>query len=326
MRRFQLGLVTIALPVLAFALFLAGCSKDEKKTGGGGGGGDVAKETPKESTGPAKEMEPKNGVLQGKITLAGAPDIDSLEKELQTAINQKADQKDFCLSAKDPSEKTEQVYRLGSNNQLGNVIVWVTPEPGSIFKVTPEQLKAAKDNALRIHQPHCAFIPHCAAVFASYYPDPKNPKKGTPTGAHIKIGNDAENSHNTNWKAGSRNPSGNETLAPKKEIKVEPLTADSTVMTLQCTIHPWMNAFVRLLDTPYFAVTYSDTLDGKNKVEKSDAKFGTYKIENLPIGNVRVFAWHERIGFLNPGGGRSGDKVEIKEGAPTEKDFKVAPK
>jgi hypothetical protein len=39
-----------------------------------------------------------------------------------------------------------------------------------------------------------------------------------------------------------------------------------------------------------------------------------------------VFAWHERIGFLNPGGRWEGDLVEIKEGAPTEKNFEATAK
>ena len=146
------------------------------------------------------------------------------------------------------------------------------------------------------------------------------------TGQYINIINDAKDaSHNTNYAAGPRNPKGDQTLPPKKEMPVKDLKADNTPMKLKCGIHPWMDAYIWLLDTPYYAITHSDTVGDEHKVKKDDAKFGTYEIKNLPVGKVRVYAWHERAGWLNKNEGR-GEEIEIKEGAETEKDFEATPK
>ena len=86
-----------------------------------------------------------------------------------------------------------------------------------------------------------------------------------------------------------------------------------------------MDAYLWVVDTPYYAVTHSDTLDGKDKVEASDPKFGTYEIKNLPAGKMRVIVWHEECGYLNKNGGQ-GEEIEIAEGKPTEKNFEATPK
>jgi len=322
MRRLQLGLATIALPVFAFSLFVAGCSKEEKKTEStGSGGGEVKEEKPK---GEAKVLEPKGGVLKGKITLKGKPDTEADTKKVTDSIAELKDQsqKDYCLKGGE-TEKTGQSYRVGGNNQLGNVFVWIVPDEGTFFKVTKEQLEEAKKEPVKIRQPHCAFIPHAAFLFAQYRPDPKSSKKAT--GQVLEVVNDAEISHNTNWKGGAKNAGDNVILQPKDKREVKNLQAEVTPVTIKCNIHGWMDAYLRVVDTPYYAISYSDTLDGKNKVEKGDSKFGTYEIKNLPVGKVKVIAWHEKAGYLNKNGGQ-GEVIEIKEGAPTEKDFDAEPK
>jgi hypothetical protein len=324
MRRFSFGLVIATLPAFALALMLTGCGGKDTGTSaggtGGGGSGEVAKETP---SGPAKVLGPKGGVLKGKVTLLSKPNLEALTKSLQKAIADKADQKDFCMSGS-PTEITEQQYRIGDNGNLGNVFVWIRPAAGTVFKVDDKKLEEAKKEPVKIRQPHCAFIPHAAIAWVEY-PDPKNPSKKVPTGQYVEILNDAKVSHNTNYSAGSRNPSGNPIIEPNaKPIKVEGLKADTSPMTLKCNIHPWMTANVRLVDTPYYAVTSSDTLDGKDKVEAKDPKFGTYEIKDLPVGKVRVIAWHEECGYLNKGGGQ-GEEIEITEGKPTEKNFEAKP-
>ncbi|HEY7329577.1 MAG TPA: hypothetical protein VH592_18205 [Gemmataceae bacterium] len=325
MRRFSFGLALTALPAFLLSLMLAGCGSStdtgKSSSSASGGGGEVAKET---SSGPAKVLEPKGGVLKGKVTLLSKPDLEGLTKSLQKAIADKADQKDFCMSGS-PSEITEQLYRIGDNGNLGNVFVWIRPAQGTFFKVDEKQLEAVKKEPVKIRQPHCAFIPHAAIAWVEYAADPKNPRKLTPTGQHVEIINDATKSHNTNYSAGPKNPSGNPIIEPNaKPIKVEGLKADTSPMTLKCNIHPWMDANVRLVDTPYYSITHSDTLDGKDKVEAKDPKFGTYEIKDLPVGKVRVIAWHEKCGYLNKGGGQ-GEEIEITEGKPTELNFEAKP-
>jgi hypothetical protein len=321
MRRFQLGLAMFALPVFACTLFLAGCGKEEKK--------DTSASTtstdqdPTKTAGPLTPMESKGGVLKGKITLKSSPDVEALTKALQDKIEAKKDDKDYCLKCLD-SEKTEQEYRIGDNKQLGNVFVWIKPDTGTIFKVNDKQLAEVKDHPVEIHQPHCAFIPHAAILFSQYHPDSSKPRTEKATGQVLKIVNDAEISHNTNWKGGSKNPGDNVTLPKHSDREVKNLVPDSTPVRLVCNIHGWMDAHLMVVDTPYYAISLSDTLD-KNKVEKSSDKFGTFEIKNLPVGNVRILAWHEKAGWLNKGEGK-GEVIEIKEGAPTEKNFEASAK
>ena len=51
---------------------------------------------------------------------------------------------------------------------------------------------------------------------------------------------------------------------------------------VKCDVHPWMNAWVAVIDNPYFAVT------------DKDGKFALPK--GLPDGEYRVTAWHEKYG------------------------------
>jgi hypothetical protein len=53
------------------------------------------------------------------------------------------------------------------------------------------------------------------------------------------------------------------------------------MMPVRCDLHPWMNAFVNVSDTPFFAVTDTD---------------GHFKIEGLPAGDYVLAAVHESMG------------------------------
>lgn len=328
MRRFSFGFMIVALPVFALSLMVAGCGggKDtgpsaSSSSSSSGSGSDKGAQTKE-----VKVLEPKGGVLKGKITLTTKPNVEAMTKLLQDRIaKDKPEQKADCMKG-EPSETTAQAYRIGENGNLGNAFVWIRPAPGTFFKVDEAAVKAAKEHPVKIRQPHCAFIPHTAIVWAEYYPDPKKPRAKKPTGQIIEVTNDAKfTSHNTKYEGGPDNPKGNETLAQDKTIKIENLAATTEPMKLNCNIHTWMDGYIRLLDTPYSAISYSDTLDGKDKTDPKDAKFGTYEIKNLPVGKVRVIAWHEEAGYLNKGGGQ-GEEITIEEGKETTHDFQATPK
>jgi hypothetical protein len=58
-------------------------------------------------------------------------------------------------------------------------------------------------------------------------------------------------------------------------------TAREVMVPFKCDVHGWMNAYVGVLDHPYFAVTDSD---------------GRFELKSLPPGTYTVEAWHERLG------------------------------
>lgn len=323
MRRFQLGLAMFALPLFACTLFLAGCGKDDKKDTASSSSSSDNKDVTKPS-GELKALVASKGHLKGEISLKGSPDLEGRTKELLAQIEQKED-KAKCLMGSE-SEKTEQTYRIGSNKKVGNVFVWLVPDKGTYFKIDDKQLEEAKKHPVHLHQPHCAFIPHCSVLFAKYAPDPKKPRDLKSTGQIVTIKNDADMTHNTKWgDGGAKNPGDNKTLPKGEQIKVENLVPSTTHVSIGCTIHPWMNAYMRVFDHPYATVSLSDTLDGDNKVKSDDPKFGTFELKNLPVGKMRIVAWHETGVYLNEGGG-NGQPIEIKEGEPTVVNFDLTAK
>ena len=50
---------------------------------------------------------------------------------------------------------------------------------------------------------------------------------------------------------------------------------------VKCNIHSWMQAYVGVMDNPYFAVSGED---------------GSYRIGNLPPGTYTVAIWQEKLG------------------------------
>ena len=53
------------------------------------------------------------------------------------------------------------------------------------------------------------------------------------------------------------------------------------IIPFKCDVHGWMNAYVGVLDHPYFAVTGPD---------------GTFDLKTLPPGTYTIEAWHEKLG------------------------------
>ena len=57
--------------------------------------------------------------------------------------------------------------------------------------------------------------------------------------------------------------------------------AKRILVRFKCDVHPWMYAYVTVVDHPYFAVTDKD---------------GKYRIANVPPGTYAVQAMHRKAG------------------------------
>jgi hypothetical protein len=55
------------------------------------------------------------------------------------------------------------------------------------------------------------------------------------------------------------------------------------MVPFKCDVHGWMNAYVGVLDHPFFAVTDAD---------------GKFDIKGLPPGTYTIEAWHEKGGTV----------------------------
>ena len=68
-------------------------------------------------------------------------------------------------------------------------------------------------------------------------------------------------------------------LMDRDAIRTVTFTQPEMMVKVKCDIHPWMTAWIAVMDHPYFCVT--------------DAT-GSYAIPNLPAGRYTVQVWHER--------------------------------
>jgi hypothetical protein len=247
---------------------------------------------------PAKAPALEKPGLTGKVTLDGdRPDETKLNEAIRDAMRAKDER---CL-AKDAGEDEtiQQVWRIDDKGGVANVFVWIVPAKGKFFKVDMDKKTWADE--VKLEQPHCAFIPHCMVLFP-YYLDENGKRRST--GQKFVVTNTSAMNHNTKIEGGF-----NEILPAGKDLTVEDLQTHAMPMAIGCNIHTWMSAYLLALDHPYAAITGKD---------------GTYKIENVPVGEeVRILAWHEKAGFLNENRG-AGEPIKLE--TSTVKNFKCKAK
>jgi hypothetical protein len=271
-------------------------TETKESTGGGGGGGATAAAgaTELESTGSA--------TLKGTVSFDGTPPA-------QTRVSITKDP-EVCTRT---DQKKLQVWEVGPNKGVANVVVWLRAPKGKCFKI-PDDMKQWKGDPVKIDQPLCAFEPRVVALFPSYF-DAKT-KKQTPTGQKFEVINNARITHNTNWNPSSTllNSGGNSILPPKgekvskldivfKPCKPSEAGGEQTV-TFACNIHTWMKGYAKVFDHPFEAVTKED---------------GVYEIKNAPAGvEVELVYWHESM--TRP---EVLEKITLKDKDTTTKDFKI---
>jgi hypothetical protein len=88
-------------------------------------------------------------------------------------------------------------------------------------------------------------------------------------------------------------------LPTRGNFKTITFDAPEIMLPVRCDIHPWMRAYVGVLDHPYFCVT-------------SDA--GSYSIPQLPAGRYTVKVWHEEYATVTR-------EVDVPVGGDVRLDF-----
>jgi len=175
-----------------------------------------------------------------------------------------------------------------ANKGVKNAFVWLASDEagsGARLPVHPS-LKAVDVKAPEVDQPNCAFVPHVVALRE---------------GQSLLVKNSAPVTHNVRWEGSQvKNPGGNETVPPGKSVTISKLKADRFPVLFSCSIHPWMRGYIRVFDSPYYAVTDAD---------------GNFEIKLAPAGKHRLFVWHEGCGWKGGAAGRKGDEIDVKPGA-----------
>lgn len=307
MRRIQVGVLLLALPVLAASVVVVGCGKDTSKSQSKDKDKDKDKKESKKEE--LKALSARAGIVRGKVRLTGAPlDLEEMTARLVAEMDKKPSEKEFCGKGEN-YEHEQYSYRIGQNKQVGNVFVWIEPNKDEYFRVDDKQLLAIKEQAVVIDIPHCTYVPHCV-LYVPETRDPENPEEHRPTGQKLVIKNSGLVSHHPTL------GSWDEDLAPGKECKPE-IKLQSSEYEIGCRNHPWMRCYLRTFDHPYAALSQAEP-----RVKRDDPTFGAYEIKNTPVGKMRIFAWHEKAGYLNKNG-KEGEAITVKDEGITEVNFEL---
>jgi hypothetical protein len=207
-------------------------------------GGEAATAGGGEAAAPVQIANP--GVITGTISFAGtAPTPAPIDMREEPTC-----------AAKHSTPPTSQAVMV-KDGKLQNVFIYVKEG------LTQQFPKPADPK--EIDQDGCMYIPHIL---------------GMQVNQDLVIKNADAVLHNINTKP-TTNRGFNISQPQAGMTSTRTFTAKEVMIPVQCDVHGWMQAYIGVLDHPYFAVSGED---------------GAFRIENLPPGNYVVEAWHEQYG------------------------------
>ncbi len=215
-------------------------------------------------------------------TVASAAEISGKIKVTGTPPPEKQITLDAMCGKLSPGGLATRHYVMGADKGLGNVFVYV--KEGA--KPAP-----ATGAAPLLDQVGCEYMPYMLGVQA---------------GQTFNVKNSDAVLHNVHAlpKPGSGNKEKNVGQPVKNMVTAFVFDKPEVLVKFKCDVHPWMFAYVGVLDHPYFAVTDKD---------------GNYKISGLPAGDYTVEAVHLKAGNKT-------EKVKVGADGKTTQDFTLEAK
>ncbi len=209
--------------------------------------------------------------IAGKIAFEGdAPKAKKIKTD--------ADPKCAELHADDPLK--DETVLVNDNGTLRNVFVYVK---GGLEGKTFEK----PGTPVEIDQVGCSYHPHVFGMMAKQV---------------LLIKNGDDTLHNIHAMPTSPNNKEFNLGQPNKGMEAKKTFAEPEIMVkFKCDVHPWMSAYVGVLNHPFFATTGED---------------GSFALKNLPAGEYEIATWHEKYGEQT-------QKVKVGDGEAKTLDFKV---
>ena len=145
-----------------------------------------------------------------------------------------------------------------TNGKLKNVFVYVKDGLGGATFPAPT-------TPAKLDQHGCWYDPHIVGVQA---------------GQPLEIVNSDGTLHNVNAKPTVNQPFN--VAQPVKGMKTtKTFTKPELAIKVKCNVHPWMHAYINVVEHPFFGVT---------------DEAGNFSLQGLPAGTYTLEAWHEKFG------------------------------
>ena len=185
--------------------------------------------------------------VTGKVTFQGTPPAPQPIKLSSDPYCQKAN----------PGLTTENEV-VGKDGSVENVFVYVKDGLGNRTFATPSQ-------PVVLDQKGCHYTPHVL---------------GIQVGQPLQIVNSDDTLHNVHGLA-KANQEFNQGQPIQGMKMTHTFSTKEVMVPFKCDVHGWMNAWIGVLDHPYYAVTKAD---------------GSFSLKGLPPGTYTIEAWHEKLG------------------------------
>jgi plastocyanin len=187
------------------------------------------------------------GKLEGRVIFEGEP-------PKLAPLEAGDDKSKGCTKPGVALDKTDRSMLIGKELGIKNVVVSIA--------VKDAKLKLP-EKPIVLDQIACVFEPHVILL---------------PVGSTVEYLNSDSISHNVRTLA-RKHEAINKTVAPGgKETQLLDQGADK--IEIKCDLHPWMNAWLFVSETPYAAITDAD---------------GKFEVPGLPPGEYKLTLWHERL-------------------------------
>jgi plastocyanin len=211
-----------------------------------GGGASEETATPSPAAPVTDPVDPATAsAITGIVTLQGMPPANP-------SINMASDP--YCMKL---GAATTPVFVV-SDGGLENVFVYVKDGLGTMKFPVPS-------SPVVLDQEGCSYAPR---VF------------GIQVGQSLDIVNSDETLHNIHALP-MANREFNRGQALKGMKYTTTFTAPEVMLPFKCDVHKWMNAWVGVLEHPFYAVS---------------GKAGAFALAGLPPGTYTIEAWHEKLG------------------------------
>jgi plastocyanin len=163
-----------------------------------------------------------------------------------------------CAALAQGEERRTEYVVVGPQNSLQNAFVYVKDG-------VPARLYPVPAQPVVLDQQSCRYVPRVL---------------GIQVGQQLTIRNSDPLLHNVRAEAQINQPFDVGTPIQKMEVK-RTFSTREVMVPVKCNVHGWMNAYIGVLEHPFFAVT-DDT--------------GRFSIPQLPPGTYTIEVWHERLG------------------------------